>query len=273
MNKIAAGNREMLTGLFKAETNKVNLCLETEIPSLVKQLLGLKFSGSENNDVHERFCLYVFLIGCFKSRFLAGNLTIAKQESPDFVITSADGKLEIGLEHTRATVESYQIARREYLKRKDGCVLELFHYSPFKPLSNKGAGVGISQPGAKLKGKGWKGNEAELEWAETMIQAINKKVETLNKSHFQQKHENHLIVEDDTPVDFVKENKTAFELLRNRYSKDVCTKYAMFHKIHILSNCILLYDFFGEAHEIDIHKAHLQNLTNIEPAQSNLLAS
>ena len=261
-------NNLLLANLLN-DKDEVTISLKEEFPTLLNRLIDFKFSVSDDSKVHEAFCLYAFLISCFKLGLLGDNITISKTESPDFVIKNCDGKLDIGLEHTCATIGCYQIARKEY---SEGCLLELCQYSPFKHLSNKQADIGIIQPGDKPKGKGWKGNEAEEEWTETMIQTINRKVATLNKSHFQQKQVNHLIVEDATPVDFVIDKKTAFEMLRDRYTKAVCSKSTPFHKIHILSNDILLYDFFGKVHEIDIHKAQLKEFTDIKSAQSNPLS-
>jgi len=248
----------LLAALLKNKDEAI-VSLEEEFSALVERLINFKFSASDDSKIHEAFCLHVFLVACYNRGLLNGNLKICKQESPDFVITSIDGAIKIGLEHTCATHAQYKIAKAQLSKRPVGSLLELSRYSPFKPLKNKNADIGIIKPGAKLKDKGWKGNEPELEWSEIIFQAIVSKIETLNKSHFQQNLENHLIIEDDSPVDFVKDDKTAFKILRDRYSSANYSKITEFHKIHIFSRCILLYDFFGEYLEIDMHKAQLGN--------------
>ncbi len=250
-------NNSLLTALLKNKDETI-ISLEEESSALVKRLINFKLSTSDGSKIHEAFCLHIFLVACCNRGLLNGHLKICKQESPDFVITSIDGTIEIGLEHTCATLEQYKIAKAQFSKLPVGSLLELSRYSPFKPLKNNNADIGIIKPGAKLKDKGWKGNEPELEWSEIIFQAIVSKIETLNKSHFQQKLENHLIIEDDSPVDFVKDDKTAFKILRDRYSSANYNEITEFHKIHIFSRCILLYDFFGECLEIDMHKAQLK---------------
>jgi len=163
------------------------------------------------------------------------------------VHNSVNKNKEIGIEHTRATVESYKIAESELKKYPKGSKIELSHYSPYRKLPKKKSGIGIIAPGDKLKGEGWHGDQAEQQWAETVLNSIKSKVRLLNEGHFRRKEENQLIIEDDSPDYFmIHEIDEAIDILKKKYNQTVFSEKSAFDKIHIFSNRTLIYDIFGE---------------------------
>ncbi|GAG21316.1 unnamed protein product, partial [marine sediment metagenome] len=144
------------------------------------------------------------------------------------------------------TLESLKIAEAEVKKHPKGSIIELCHYSPFEKLPKKKSDIGIIAPGDKLKGKGWDGDQAEREWAKIILNSIERKVHLLNEGHFERKEENQLIIEDNSPVDFMKREDEAIDILKKKYNQTVFSEKSTFDKIHIFSNCTLIYDIFGE---------------------------
>ncbi len=83
-----------------------------------------------------------------------------------FCFIETNKNKEIGIEHTRATLESFEIAVSELRKHPEGSKIELSHYSPYRKLPKKESDSGIIAPGDELKAKGWDGDQAEREWTE-----------------------------------------------------------------------------------------------------------
>ena len=99
--------------LFSDQNTEIILNQETDLKDIVNYLKGFRFQNSDSKEIHENFCLYIFLIGCFKISKLSFPVKIISRQSPDFTLIKLNKKKEIGIEHTRATLESYKIALSE----------------------------------------------------------------------------------------------------------------------------------------------------------------
>jgi len=232
--------------LFSETTKEIILNQPRDLKEVIEHLKGFKPQEGDKSKIREQFCLYRFLIGCFEISKLPFPMKIISTESPDFIFIEANKNKEIGIEHTRATLESLKIAESEVKKHPKGSIIELCHYSPFEKLPKKKSDIGIIAPGDKLKGKGWDGDQAEREWAKIILNSIERKVHLLNEGHFERKEENQLIIEDYSPVNFMKRENEAIDMLKKKYNQTVFSEKSTFDKIHIFSNCTLIYDIFGE---------------------------
>ncbi len=218
-----------------------------------------RFTGQEHNSskIHELFCLNIFLLGSFKLKKISYPIKIfsRQSQSPDFTITYGKQNKEIGLEHTKAALESFKVAQSEGKKHPDGSRIELCCYSPFEKISTKQSDIGIVHPGDPLERKGWDGNQVEREWAEIILSAIKKKTALLNQPHFGVKKENDLFIEDDSPVRWVKQEDEAVRILKQKYSQTNFSEKYIFTRVHIFSKCTLNYDVFGECKKLaDVSK-------------------
>lgn len=246
--------------IFSEQITEITFNQGNDIKEIIDYLNNFTFKKSDSAKIHENLCMYIFLVGCFKSSKLSFPFKVVSRESPDFTLIKTNENMEIGIEHTRATLESYKIAETELKNHPEGSVIELCRYSPYTKITKKNSDIGIVTPGGRLEGNGWSGNQVEYEWAETILNSIKNKVELLNKEHFELKNENHLFVEDDSPVDFVKHENEAIEILMSKYQQTQFLKKYIFGKIHIFSQCSLFYDIFGMYEKINLRKKELPNL-------------
>jgi hypothetical protein len=246
--------------IFSETIREIKLNRVRDLKKIVEHLKGFTFQGGDSSKIHEFFCLYIFLIGSFKLGKLSLPVKIISKESPDFTIAYEDQNKEIGLEHTKATLESFKIAESELKKHPEGSLIELCYYSPFVKIPKKQSDIGIVSPKGHLRGEGWNGNQVEHEWSEIILNTVKKKTELLNEEHFEIKKENTLFIEDDSPVDFVKHEDDAIQILKQKFNQEKLTAKHIFDNVHIFSNCTLIYDVFGECIKVGLRKKELPDL-------------
>jgi len=118
----------------------------------------------------ERACLVMFLKALVASSQIDFPFCVRKSESPDFVLTIRETR-EIGIEHRDITSQGYQKHLSESANKPadDPVWLDQF----------KSGG-----PPTSLVNAGWVGDEVEREWAQLALEAIRRKLELLNKTHF-----------------------------------------------------------------------------------------
>ncbi len=170
--------------LFSETIKEIGFNQESDLKIIVEHLKDFTFQEDDGSKIHEFFCLYIFLIGSFKLGKLFFPVKIISKESPDFAVIYKDQNKEIGLEHTKATLESFKIAESELKNHPEGSFLELCYYSPFVKIPKKQSDIGIVYPKEHLKGEGWNGDQVEHEWTEIILSAIKKKTQLLNEVHF-----------------------------------------------------------------------------------------
>ena len=185
---------------------------------------------------------------------------ITSKESPDLTIVYEGQNKKIGLEHTKATLELFKIAESELKKHPEGSLIVLCYYSPFVKIPKKQSDVGIVYPKGHLTGEGWNGDQVEHEWSEIILNTVKKKTELLNEEHFEIKRENSLFIEDDSPVDFVKHEDDAIQIVRQKFNQEKFPAKHTFDNVHIFPNCTLIYDVFGECIKVGLRKKELPEL-------------
>jgi len=228
---------------------------EKELDKIYIYLKEFKFSEDDIKDEHEILSILLFIASTSKSSLLGFPVKIHWSESPDFRFEFIKDLRTIGIEHVRATLPKYKMADREFQNRPDGTFLEPSFYSPFKRLPKKEAYVGIRCPGEKLKGDGWEGDSLEVEWASTIMNALISKTDLLNKNHFEIFDENHLLIEDDSPVDLFRNLPVAIEQLHQVHqSVDLGSDRIKFDKVHVFSIHDFIYDVFGKCIKTDVSK-------------------
>ena len=158
--------------MFTTENPILKIKNEDDLHKIIEFLRVFSFKNSDNKDTHEILCLYIYIVALFKISRLRLPLIIEKCESPDFRIFFEGEEEPLGLEHTRATLEQYKMADSEFKKRPAGSMMEPLFYSPFKKLAKKNVNIGIKNPDKKLKGLPSVGNSIEIQWTETIKNAI-----------------------------------------------------------------------------------------------------
>lgn len=243
--------------LFSETMTEIEFNQASDLRRIVQYLKGFTFQEGDSSKIHEFFCLYIFLVGSFKIGRLFFPIKIISRESPDFTVIYGDQNREIGLEHTRATLESFKVAESELKKHPEGSLIELCYYSPFAKIPKKQSDIGIVSPKGHLKGEGWKGEQVEQEWSEIILNTVKTKTELLNEGHFEIKKENILFIEDDSPVSFAKNEDDAIQILRQKFGQAKLTAEQIFDRVHIFSNGTFIYDVFGQYGKAGLRKKEL----------------
>jgi hypothetical protein len=228
--------------LFSDECKKIVLTNKSDLDEIVKHLKSFKFSPENRKKEHEYFSAYTFLIAAFRISKLNLPVEILADESPDFVLNQ-----ELGLEHTRAMIEKYEVDRSEIKKRPekypDYALLELPEYSVNNKLPKR-SDIAIRKPGQKLISEGWGNYGPEKEWAETVLNSVKKKTEDINnKPHFKKFARNELFVEYRGPIYFPRLDK-AIEIINARFLSVNFNMLLKYDKVHVLSDGYLIYDIF-----------------------------
>jgi hypothetical protein len=226
-----------------------------ELDSIFSFLKAFKLSEGDLKEEHELLSILLFIISLSKTSQLNFPVDIHWAESPDFTFEFRNESRVIGIEHVRATLPEYKMADRELQRRPVGTLLEPSFYSPFNRLPKGEAYKGIRNPGENLVGDGWEGNGVEAEWANIMLHALTSKVALLNEDHFRTFKENHLLIEDDSPVDFIRNLPIALKLLKSIYRSIIFDKNGiLFDKVHVFSVHDFVYDVFNKCVTIDVSK-------------------
>ena len=132
--------------LFSETITELKLNQASDLKMVVDHLKGFTFQEDDGSKIHEFFCLYIFLVASFKLKKLSCPIKVTSRESPDFTIAYENQNKEIGLEHTKATLESFKIAESEAKKYPEGSFIELCYYSPFVKIPKKQSDIGIVSP-------------------------------------------------------------------------------------------------------------------------------
>ncbi|MFH1671812.1 MAG: hypothetical protein ABIF87_00055 [Pseudomonadota bacterium] len=151
-------------------------------------------------DHRERNSLKIYLIQLLQNNLLKYPLRIKKGESPDFLVICPDGT-RTALEETEAGTEDYQRAMTELEKSPEGTMLETDFFKLEKsPLPKGDYKKALRKPGEKLKGNAWEKDSIEREWVRLILNAINKKSESLNKPNFKAADRYELLIYDNSHV-------------------------------------------------------------------------
>lgn len=142
--------------------------------------------------------------------------------------------MRIALEHTDASTEDYQRAMTELAKAPVGTLLEMG--------TNR-----LVEAGEKLIGDGWAGNAVEREWADIILNSMQKKIGTLNQPQFKIADRYELLIYDNTHLSAMLHVKDALLLLNQAvFEKFQGACFAKnFYLISVIHNDRLLYDVFG----------------------------
>ena len=98
--------RKILIMLIK----RIKISNEKDLKKIISYLKYFKFQDNRKY-IHENLILYFYIIARYKLSKLYYPIIIKKNESPDFIYT--DNHNDIGLEHTRATIEDFKIAENK----------------------------------------------------------------------------------------------------------------------------------------------------------------
>lgn len=219
-----------------------------DLPDLTKKLAGLarpvprRTEGRRSED-RELWCLSGYLLALGESGRLQFPLSVQKAEAPDFLVTQWNGD-RVALEVTEAGTAKWQKAATELERRPPGTMVE---------GEDK-----IVLPGGELTGKGWPGDDAEIEWSALVLDHIRRKTESLNKRHFRSADDYHLLVYDNSHLVVV----TADFELAGQYLKRALDSWVgeraysrRFSVISILRDRNLLHDIRSEPVLLPVKRA------------------
>lgn len=251
---------------FSSECKERFLATLSDIGQVVKHVTCAT-ELDDSTEAHENFALSLFLIVGIVRAKLSLPINVVRRQSPDFLLTHGDKQETIGLEHTTGTTEKYKMDEKIFDEYPEGSLLELPEYSPRRQLPKKSR-IAMRRPGEKLQSPGWGDYEMEKDWTEVMSNAIEKKTRTLNKEHYARFRNNELIVEDTSHVSSQKRLPKSISMLRENRFCETVGRLAVFDKVHIVTEGILIYDVFGEALETSIRKDPLRKMWQRRTRQS-----
>ena len=225
---------------------------ETDLESIKKFILDNNLTENRTSVHHEIYTLYLFIIALYKKTKLKYPCRIIKRESPDFLIKM--GEDSIGLEHTIATLESFQIALTEWEKYPNDSVIEPSHYLIDKVPSKKNSDIGIKLSKEELSGAPILGERDFKEWVAIVFAQLVKKNNHFKDKNYEKFQINELIIEVQSPHKISKKHRIATTLLEETVSKLKLINKLHFDKIHIFSQNDIIYDLMGTSEIIHLRK-------------------
>lgn len=180
----------------------------------------------------ERYCIVRYLTALAQSSRLTFPLTVKRWESPDVLLHHPDGTLT-GIEITEAGTEHVQRAMTQLEKSPPGSFLE---------------GGEIRLPGEKLRGRGYAGNEPELELTRLILESVASKSEALNRGHYTLADRYELLIYDNShlPMIDLAVLVTFLKPALTEWFRQNPTGRA-FSSISVLHHSELLYDCAGDS--------------------------
>jgi hypothetical protein len=168
-------------------TNQGSELSFTSAGDLIRQLSEIDYSvprRTEGRRSHhrERYCIVRYLMALARSSLLKFPLRVVKWEHPDFLLHLPDGTVT-GIEITEAGTERAQRAATQLEKSPPGSFME---------------GEEIRLPGEALRGRGYVGNEPELELTGIILDSVAGKVEALNRGHYARADRYELLIYDNS---------------------------------------------------------------------------
>ena len=128
--------------------------------------------------------------------FLSYPMTLVHRDKPDFLLCY--GNKDVGIEFTEAISEEFA-ATSAQAERDD--VEALFYMDQFKRGTGKRTASERRQIiQSRPSGHGWANEQAEYEWAQSIMDAVNKKTAAFNKPGFKKCDKNWLLIDDNLPV-------------------------------------------------------------------------
>ena len=241
--------------LFSNITDKIEINEKVELDSIEKFILENNLSENRTSRHHEIYTLYLFIIAMYKQAKLNYPCQITKRESPDFLIEM--GNELIGLEHTIATLESFQIAKTEWEKYPKDSLVELSHYLINNEPSKKKADIGIKLSKYELTGAPIYGEKDVKEWVAIVFSQTVKKNSQFKEKNYEIYPSNELIIEVQSPHKISKKHRFATTLLRDTISNTNLIDNLYFDKIHVFSQNDIIYDLMGSSEIIHLRKNNL----------------
>ena len=241
--------------LFSNITDKILIKEQAELDSIEKFILDNNLSENRTSRHHEIYTLYLFIIAKQKQAKLNYPCQITKRESPDFLIEM--GNELIGLEHTIATLESFQIAKTDWERYPIDSAIEISHNLINNEPSKKIADIGIKLSNDELTGAPIYGEKDVKEWLAIIFTQLVKKNIHFKDKNYEIFPSNELIIEVQSPHKISKKHRFATAFLRDTISKTNRITKLHYDKIHIFSQNDIVYDLMGSSEIIHLRKNNL----------------
>lgn len=166
----------------------------TTLSEAVTSLSALDISvpprGQGRTSDHTERYTVAHLLSCLaENNGLAFPLVLENRERPDFLLKM--GQREIGIEHTEV-VDEYDAWKNAV--RQDGIGPEVYSLNPPRPRTSRTTRKELVKEIETNQSHGWVGNEAEAHWAQSVLQAIEKKARSMKKAGFERFKRNWLLI-------------------------------------------------------------------------------
>lgn len=185
------------SGLLKALA-KIDISRPTLLESLTK-------------DWSERSGIARLLSTLVGKGYLSYPLNLHKRERPDFLLITDTH--QIGIEHTKAIPQNE--AKKDVLREQGNSPEGYFasHNLPGEPIKTKK--TLLKEIEENRADDGWVGDSSEREWAQAMLNTINKKLTTLLKDGFESFDRDWLLICDNWNVPLLQHHEAASLLLKS----------------------------------------------------------
>lgn len=182
-------------------------------------------------------------------------------DRPDFRLTFPGFQRSLDFEVTMAASQAHQAAMRAMQSDAGITHLEPAVFSADPELSAREREFGIGRDWESLRSRGWGGTEAESQWGEFIIAAIDRKAVKFGEYGFDQ-----LMIYDDSPVEGWINPFMATRMLR----KNPHPEYPF--RVNIWTDTTFVYDLYGNCLLYNVEKAALP-LPRLPHIRVTLLAS
>lgn len=205
-----------------------------DLMKCARYLLGNRCLETDNTDIHENFSLGMLLLADFLThsheiRYKA--IIKNSNDPPDFFLIKKETGQVVGLEHVRATLESFQIAKKELLKNPEIKFLDSSYYQSNNELSPKNAFIGLKKDVDELDGPPMYGDSPLKNWVELIINAIHEKEKPILRWNSPNLASRELLIEVDSTPLIGRNYPDAAQFLKKEYLRRVTD--AKFDKVHI----------------------------------------
>jgi hypothetical protein len=231
-------------------SKKLELNNPQDLTQCIKYVMCTKLWRVTGAKEHEHYSLCLYLLALYKTGRLLFPITIeilGHMDPPDFIISFPPDQLTIGLEHTRATPGSYQVAKKEAFNNRSIKWLESSFYVLQNKLPINRAFSGLRKKNEPFIGPPTYGNHHIGNWVDLVFEAIVSK----NSKYGNPKHTEHqtwdLLIEVITPNLIGNGHTEGVKRLNEKVNDKFPNNTLVFRKVHIISQDRVIIDVFGHA--------------------------
>jgi hypothetical protein len=240
--------------------DRIEISCEQNLLYFAEYIVHTNLGKSSDSRIHENYSICLYLLAFYMSNKIYYPTIIeilGNNDPPDFIITMSNPPVKTGIEHTRATNESYIIAKKEMDQRRDISLLESSFYMFKNALPKNRAFAGLKTESDGLTGEPLFGDAHITNWVDFVIEAyLKKSIAQRDVCNNFEKYE--LLVEMEIANLIGDDHSKALKLLKYRIeSWDIPATY---QKLHIYSQNRVIIDALGNGEIIELSKKKVKVL-------------